>query len=563
MTFSQFFHRLAASRSRRLNDQGLLLWARGELPDAESLLRAAIHKNPANAAAISNLGALLMALHRYDEGMGLLQQAAVVNGQDPGILVNLGNAYHLGSQPELAINCYRQALAHEPENVQANLNILRPLLEVCDWGGVAQRLAFIRERFVIDSVKAFNLITPFNAIFLPFSRSEIHAIAALYAAANHAIDERQRPSAIKLNTDGHRIKVAYLSSDFHDHPTAHLTLGIYERHDRKRFEIYAYSIGRPDSGAYRSKISKAVDHFKDVHLRSDREIATEIKADGIDILMDMKGYTGGSRSGILALRPAPIQVNYLGYPGTMGADFIDFLIADPITIPADHEPDYSEQIVRLPHTYQSTDNCQEIDAVPVDRASAGLPADAFVFCCLNVSAKIDKASFSAWMKILLAVPQSVIWLLDTSASAQANLAKAAHEQGLDPRRILYAKIVPKALHLARLRLADLMLDTFICNAHTTATDALWAGVPLVTKTGETFASRVATSLLHAVGLPQLAVNTEAEYIHLAVEIAQDPARLQILRDSLKDRLHTPLFDTAAYVADLDRVLLSMYRQKAR
>jgi predicted O-linked N-acetylglucosamine transferase (SPINDLY family) len=357
------------------------------------------------------------------------------------------------------------------------------------------------------------------------------------------------------------LKIGYLSSDFHDHPTAHLTLGIYGLHDRSQFEIYAYSIGHADSGPYRQKIIQTVDHFKDVYALGDQGIAAEINNDGIDILVDMKGYTGGGRPGILALRPAPVQANYLGYPGTMGADFIDFLIADPIIIPPEHDVDYSEKIIRLPHTYQATDNQQEIGPVPADKASVGLPEEMFIFCCLNVSAKIDHASFSAWMKILLAVPQSVIWLLDAPATAKNNLAKAAQEWGVDPQRLLYAPILPKAQHLARLGMADLMLDTFICNAHTTTTDALWVGVPLVTKTGEAFASRVATSLLHAVGLPQLAVATEDEYVNLAIQIATDPARLSELKDALRHRENTPLFDTPQYVLELEQAYLKMINEQ--
>lgn len=532
------------------------------MPRAEFLFRSALTSNPANAAAASNLGALLMAMHRYDQGMPLLLQAADMDGSDPGILVNLGNAYHLGSRPDLATACYRQALEHAPGHIQASLNILRLLLEACDWQGVAQCERDIRERVLSEDMKAVDLVTPFNALFLPLNRSEILKIARRYAESNWPTEigrtfDNKRYGKARLEGAAGRIRVAYLSSDFHDHPTAHLTVGLYGLHDRSKFEIYAYSMGHADAGPHRKTIMQTVDHFKDVSAFSDREVASEILKDGIDILVDMKGYTGGGRPGILALRPAPVQVNYLGYPGTMGAKFIDFLIADAVVVPPAHDADYSEKVIRLPDSYQATDRYQEISDESMDRVSAGLPESGFVFCCHNVSAKIDRASFSAWMEILLAVPQSVIWLLEAPTTAMDHLAKAARELGVDPQRILYASILPKARHLARLRLADLMLDTFVCNAHTTATDALWAGVPLVTKTGETFAARVATSLLHAVGLPQLAVETEADFVQLAVQIATSPARLQGLRDTLKHRANTPLFDTPRYVRHLEQAYLGM------
>jgi predicted O-linked N-acetylglucosamine transferase (SPINDLY family) len=560
MNLFNHFLLLASRQSRRLNDQGLHCWEQGDLPRAAEVFRSALKKNPGNAAATSNLGALLIALHQYEEGMALLQRAVDMNGTDAGILVNLGNAYHLGGLAEAAIAHYRRALACDPDNLQARLNVLRPLLEICDWQGVLEHQSFVRESFQKKGFTSYDYISPFNSLFLPFDRVELLVIAKRYAEVNlktQSVFERQPANPAR------RIKVAYLSSDFHDHPTAHLTLGLYGLHDRTRFEIYAYSIGREDLGPYRAKIMSDCDWFRDVHLASDQAIADEIRRDGIDVLVDLKGYTGGGRPGILALRPAPVQVNYLGYPGTMGADCVDFLIADPIIVPTGHDSTFSEKIIRLPHSYQPTDHRQEIGGWPGDRRLAGLPEEGFVFCCFNNSAKIDRATFGAWMEILAAVSGSVLWLLDTPALARNNLAKAAAKAGVAPERILYAPILSKAAHLGRLRLADLMLDTFIYNAHTTATDALWAGLPLVTKTGEAFASRVATSLLHAVGLPQLAVTTEGEYVRLAVQLAHDPAHLASLRLALAGRAATPLFDTPGYVRALEDAYVDMVAQGGR
>lgn len=551
---------LASRQSKRLNDQGLHCWEQGDLPGAAASFRSALTKNSGNAAATSNLGALLIALHQYEEGMALLQRAVDINGKDAGILVNLGNAYHLGGLAEAAIDHYRRALVCDPDNLQARLNILRPLLEICDWQGVLEHQSFVREAFQKNGVASYDFISPFNSLFLPFDRVELLAIARRYAEVN--LKTQRVFDGQPANSAG-RIRVAYLSSDFHDHPTAHLTLGLYGLHDRARFEIYAYSIGHEDSGPYRMRIMNDCDWFRDVRLASDQAIADEIRRDGIDVLVDLKGYTGGGRPGILALRPAPVQVNYLGYPGTMGADCVDFLVADPIIVPPGHENTFSEKVIRLPHSYQPTDHRQEIGRGPGERRLAGLPEEGFVFCCFNNSAKIDCATFGAWMDVLAAVPGSILWLLDTPVLARNNLAKAAAKAGVAPERILYAPILPKAAHLGRLRLADLMLDTFIYNAHTTATDALWAGLPLVTKTGDAFASRVAASLLHAVGLPQLAVHTEGDYVRLAVQLAHDPTHLASVRQALTGRVASPLFDTPGYVRALEEAYLEMVAQRWR
>ncbi len=372
---------------------------------------------------------------------------------------------------------------------------------------------------------------------------------------------RNRPKLLPKVSADKRLRIGYLSSDFHDHATAHLTSGIYGQHDRERFEIYAYSIGHPDDSPYRRKIVAGCDHFAELQDKNADEIARRITSDGIDILVDLKGYCGGSRPEILALRPAKIQVNYLGYPGTMGAHFIDYLVADPIVIPPEHEIDYSERIIRLPNTYQATDDQQALTEITMNRVAVGLPESAFVFCCFNTPTKVDQRSFACWMEILARVPHSVLWLLKTIPEVTHNLAAAAKAARIDHERIIFAPRLPKAEHLGRLRLADLMLDTFCCNAHTTATDALWAGLPLITLTGETFSSRVATSLLHAAGLPELAARSESDFIQLAINLANDVFRLQALRHRLDTSKYHTLFSTRKFVRDLEDVYLEMYRRQ--
>ncbi len=545
----------ARGAGRRLNEQGLDLWARGDLPQAERAFRGALRKDGANAAATSNLGSLLMVLHRYDEGMALLQRATELSpGGDAGPWVNLGNAWHFAGRGADAIACLRRALAIDPGHLEANLNILRPLLDDCDWDGIDRQLRFVRERVAAEGSRGWRFVAPFASFFLPFTRAEQLAIARYHAAAQFP----EVRAAVPRPWDGRRrIRLGYLSSDFHDHPTMHLARGVFARHDRSRFEVFAYSIGAADSGPYRQQLVRDCDHFAEMHELGDQAIADRIAQDGIDILLDLKGYTGGSRPGILALRPAPVQVNYLGYPGTMGAPFIDWLVADAVLVPPEHADAYAEAILRLPHSYQPTDNLQPVDSAPVDRASVGLPEKAFVYCSFNVAAKFDRDSFAAWMRVLRAVPGSVLWLMEVSPAARAHLAAAARGHDVDPVRIVYADILPKPRHLARLALADLMLDAFVCNAHTTATDALWAGLPLVTRIGQTFASRVAASLLHAVDLPDLAVDSEDAFVELAVRMAQEPGRLAAARAVLAGRAASPLFDTDGYVRALDQALLSL------
>lgn len=565
MFLKNFRESLQVRYARLLNLRGDYLWRKGEINEAEKCFRSAIKVCNSFALAYSNLGALLMGQHRYDEGFALIQNAAALNPNHAGILVNLGNALLLAGRTQQAVAAYQEAVRIDPENSNAAASLLRPLMDICDWDGLEKHFAHIQQRIATgQETDPSQLITPFNSLFLPLQRHEQLTIAQ--HAARQIVQaygsNRHKHKLLKERRSG-RIRIGYLSSDYHDHATAHLTLGIYGLHERNSFEVYAYSIGRPDTSSYRQKISRDCDHFIDVHKQNVPEIADRIANDGIDILVDMKGYTGEARTGILALRPAPVQVNYLGYPGTMGADFIDYLIADPIIVPENHARDYSEEIIRLPDTYQPTDDRQAISHTPVDRASEGLPEGVVVFCNFNTPAKIDRSTFSCWMKILLEVPDSILWLMKASPESTENLTKAADAAGVNPSRLVYALPLPKHKHLSRLRFADLILDSFIYNAHTTATDALWAGVPIVTRTGETFASRVATSLLRAVGLSELATQNEQDYVSLAVQLATNHERLAHLKSVLRNPTQKSLFDTARYVGNLDAAYKEMFARALR
>ena len=374
-----------------------------------------------------------------------------------------------------------------------------------------------------------------------------------------------------------RIRVAYFSADFRRHPVAHLAVGLFEQHDKSRFEITAISFGPDDGSDLRSSIKSAVENFVDVRRMPDDAVAELIHNREIDVIVDLMGLTEDSRFSVLSRRVAPIQVNFLGYPGTTGADFMDYIIADPTIIPKEHFSFYSEQVVWLPDTYlptayRSNENKHHIShderyssqRAPT-RAECNLPEAAFVFCCFNGSHKINPVIFDVWMRLLRAVPDSVLWLSESSPTAEANLEKEAELRGVSRRRIIFApRLADMSDHLARHRQADLFLDTLPYNAHTTASDALWAGLPVLTCAGETFAGRVAASLLRAVGLHELVTASLEDYEGLALKLAHDPSYLQAIKAKLmRNRDTFPLFDTARFTRHIEAAYVTMWERYRR
>ncbi|MDQ0504133.1 O-linked N-acetylglucosamine transferase, SPINDLY family protein [Xanthobacter agilis] len=354
-----------------------------------------------------------------------------------------------------------------------------------------------------------------------------------------------------------KIRLGYLSNDFQEHATAHLLIEVLEAHARDDFEVFAYSFGADDGLPMRRRLAAACDRFVDISDLSDSAAAELIHADGVDILLDLKGFTARARTGIVLLRPAPVIVNYLGYPGTMGADICDYLVTDRFLTPADRAQDYAEALAYMPHTYHPHGRGTPLGRRPA-RHAVGLPDRGFVFCCFNQPYKISPEVFDIWCRLLAVVPDSVLWLLD-HPEATGNLRGEAIRRGVDARRLVFGANLPQVEHLARLQLADLMLDTSPFNAHTTASDALWAGVPLVTCPGETFPSRVAGSILNAIGLGDLVAENLDGYFELAYGLATDEERLADVKTRLSaNRLATPLFDSAAYTLDLE----SLYRTMA-
>jgi predicted O-linked N-acetylglucosamine transferase (SPINDLY family) len=432
---------------------------------------------------------------------------------------------------------------------------------MCEWDDFHTREAFVRERLHDQDREP---IPPFWLLSEPgVSGTEHRTCSDIWMRKRLALaaSERERLDFRFPSDSIGKIRLGYLSNDFHDHATALLLVETLEAHDRSLFEIHAYSYGRDDGKEMRQRLTSAFDHFHDISSNSDSEAARKINDDGIHILIDLKGFTRDTRTSILALRPAPVQVNYLGYPGTLGAELCDYIISDSFVTPDSVTGDYAEAFALLPHCYQPHGRKALIDPAP-DRASAGLPLDGFVFCCFNQAFKLTPDTFGVWCRLLDAVPASVLWLL-ASSSAEGNLRNEALRRGIAASRLIFAPDLPQSRHLARLQLADLVLDTAPYGAHTTASDALWAGVPLITRPGSTFASRVAGSLLSAVGLPELIVDREDDYFELALALASNPNSLAELRSKLAfNRLTTPLFDVEAYTAALEKLYLEMWRRRA-
>ncbi len=349
-----------------------------------------------------------------------------------------------------------------------------------------------------------------------------------------------------------RVRVGYLSSEFHEHAIAYLLAGVLEAHDRSHFEIHAYSYGPEDHSPMRARLRQACEHFIDIAREPDDAVVRRIEADALDILVDLKGYTMGARSAILARRPCPVQVNWLGYPGTLGASFIDCLIADGYVIPPGRESAYSERVVRLNHCWQSNDRKRPV-AEPLARSEHGLPEPGFVFCCFAQAVKITPDIFARWMSLLRTVPGSVLWLAEDNARATQALKEAACAHGIAPERVVFSPRVPFARHLARYRVADLALDTFPYTSHSTASDALWCGCPLVALSGATFAARVSGSILTHAGLPDLITGSLDDYERLAHALATDSQRLEDVRSRVAAAQTSSLFDAESFARDLERL----------
>lgn len=525
--------------------------------EALAACERALRLAPESPGALANKALILHDRRRFDEALALYDRALAGAPGDADAWFNRGVTLHELHRHEEAAASFERALALKPDAAFLPGMLLHAKMKICDWSGLDIR---IRELF--DGVaRGERVSTPFQVLALGESEALNRRAAEIWA--------RDRcpglsPVEFPPRAAGDRIRVAYVSADFHNHAAAFLAAELFERHDRGRFEIIALSYGADRDDAMRRRLVAGFDRFIDVRERGDAEIAAMARDMGIDIAVDLKGHTEDSRLGIFAHRAAPVQVTYLGYPGTTAVEGIDYLIADPVVIPPGHRMHFSESVAWLPDCYQVNDSRREIAAVSFSRAELGLPQQGFVFCCFNNSYKITPAVFDRWMRILRAVDGSVLWLVDDNAAVPGNLRAEAERRGVAGDRLLFAPRMQYPQHLARQRAADLFLDTWPYNAHTTASDALFAGLPVLTWLGKTFPSRVAASLLRAAGLPELVADTPEAYEDLAVTLATRPGRLAGLRERLqRNRATAALFDGARTTRLIEDLYLQMVeRQRA-
>jgi predicted O-linked N-acetylglucosamine transferase (SPINDLY family) len=528
------------------NNLAVALMEQRDLSAAIDSFNTTIQLKPDAPEVHNNLGIALMEQGDLAAAIACFKTAIQLNPSLPDFHNNLGNALQHLDDLTAAIASLKTALKLDPDYPFVAGLITYLLCHNCQWSELPPLVSQITQAVYADK----PITTPFALLAL-VDDPRLHR-----QAAATWVRELKKPSSslstLEAKPRGEKIHIAYLSADFHDHATSYLMAELFELHDRNRFELTAISFGPSDGGTMRQRMAMAFDHFEEVSNSSDIDVARLCRQMGVDLAVDLKGFTQNYRVGILAQRCAPIQINWLGYPGTMAAPFIDYIVADRNIISGEDTVYYSEKVIWLPDSYQVNDGKRLISDKTFTRAECGLPETGFVFCCFNNNYKILPHTFDVWMQILKRVPDSILWLLEGNPTAAANIRREALSRGIASERLVFAKRMPLAEHLARQRLADLFIDTWPCNAHTTASDALWSGLPVLTRAGRSFASRVAASLLQAIGLPELITRTDQHYEDLAVALAQDPARLQALQQRLAaNRLTQPLFNCERFTRNLE------------
>jgi predicted O-linked N-acetylglucosamine transferase (SPINDLY family) len=553
------FERLATAKPpapKALIGRGLALSGENRHQEAIQIFDEAFALDPHNAEALIGKGVALKALRRLPEAIETYRRAIEVAPRAANAHLNLGNALALLNRHEEALGCYERVVALDPGVTEALSSLVYTKQRRWDWAGLPEQRQFLLER-----VRARQYVANPFALLGICDDPELHQIAArAYTRETLPLAAIAQPPPA---TQRDRLRIGYFSADFRNHAVMQLIAGALECHDRDAFEIHAFSYGPEAEDAMRARIRATMDHFHECARMSDGAITAMARRAGIDIAVDLNGYTQDARLAPFAQRLAPVQVSYLGYPGTVGADFLDYIVADATVLPLDQQRFYDEKIIHLPDSYQANDDRRVIAPDTPSRAEAGLPADGFVYCCFNNAYKITPEIFASWMRILAAVPGSVLWLLANDSDSIARLRGAAEAERIDPARLVFAPSLPSAQHLARHRLADLFLDTLPYNAHTTASDALWAGLPVLTQMGQAFAGRVAASLLNAVGLPEMITRDAAAYEALAIALGRDPARAAALKAKLAAAIPTaPLFNTPRFTRHLEGAYRVMWQRHA-
>ncbi len=565
---------------------GHVLQDLGEYAQALTAYEAALVLEPNAAAIHRNIGVVLVKLRRHCQAVSAFDKALAIAPDDANLYHDRGNAWRALGNPARALEDFARSLALEPHQAMVHAsrghtyedqrdfaaaaasydqalaldshyaylpgNILYAKRQVCDWRGETPALAALREG--IDQGR--KVCSPFCAIALLDDPVLLRKAAQIWVEDRHPL----RASATLLNSrqSKQRLRIGYFSADFHEHATAYLMAGVFEQHDRSQYEVIAFSFGPDQPDPMRERLRLAFDQFIDVRQMDDASLVEFARSMRLDIAIDLKGYTTDNRADLFAYRVAPVQVSYLGFPGTLASGYHDYVIVDPTVATAEDAAYYSETLAWLPACYQANDSSRVVASTRYTRAQCGLPEKGFVFCCFNNNFKITPQRFATWMRILRAVPGSVLWLLADSIGAAANLRLAAQSNGVDPARLVFATRVAAAEHLARHRLADLFVDTAPYNAHTTASDALWMGLPVLTTYGRAFAGRVAASLLRAVGLPEMVVADELAYEARAIELARADQPLSALHERLRpQRVALTLYDTAGWTRQLESLYLAM------
>ena len=493
---------------------------------------------PLSPIILANLGVTYNHLGKIEIAQKYFQNATRADPNYADVYYNQGKIYLEAEKYNFAIKFFEKAVKINPKFEYAKSLLSYSKMQICDWGNQPKY--------------DYSFDTPLLNILRSDNPSINLKVAQIWS---QAVEEKMAnyPKFAHKKQKKEKLTIGYLSCDFYDHATSYLMADMFKYHNKKTFVIHVYSYGQNDRNNYLRKIKKDCDKLTDISKLGDFEAAQKIYSNNVDILIDLKGYTGGARMEILALKPAPIQISYLGFPGTTGATFINYLITDKIVSPPNHKKYYSEKLVYMPDSYQVNDAGRKISTKKYSRRDFSLPEDAFVFCSFNQPTKIEPKVFSVWMKILRSVPKSVLWLWKDNDLMVRNLKKEALKARVDPARLVFGGNLPNDKHLARLRLADLALDTFVYNGHTTTSDCLWAGVPVVTLKGNHFASRVSASLLTAMGLFELITHSPKEYEKLAISLANNPKKLANIHESLiLNRESCALFDTQKFVKNLEK-----------
>ena len=504
--------------------------------------------------AYLNLATVLHAVGRYPEAIEAEKKCLEINPNN-----HMGYAYQGATLTQLgflghAIKSYERAVTIRPDFEWVLGIWLHAKMQTCDWENLENNIGGVIERI------PKGVAPPFTVLGFTDDPAMQRRAAEVWGKAQHPPLQHVLGPVPKYKRH-EKIRVGYFSCDFYNHSTLHLMLGLFENHDRSKFEINAISFGADAQDMARGRLVKSVDRFIDVQKNQEHEIAKMARELELDIAIDLKGSTKDERGNIFAIGAAPIQVLHMGYPGTMGMPYYDYFVADPMLIPPEHRSHYAENIIYMPNSYQANDNQREVDGKVWTREECGLPAEGFVFCCFNASYKITPKMFDVWMNLLKRVPGSTLWLLKHNKIALENLEKEIIARGVDPARVVYAEPIGPHLHLARHKLADLSLDTYPVNAHTTCSDSLWVGVPMITMLGKSFVARVAASLLANIGLKDMIVADLAEYESLAYRLATDKDYMARVRERLALNIKTePLFDTVRYTRDFERGLIEIYER---